>query len=431
MEHRKMKVFIVNTIVGFYALDEEGNIINVKNFKLNAEEVANNFLQIESGELPQELRELLSDYKKGELVVHSRNIENILTSNGFQILYESKNPIIDNFHREIISRAMNMGLFKNEENYLKFLYEVCLHLTRARVRKAVEKRDRLVVHAIETIDDLDKTINLFSSRLREFYGMHFPELIDAIENHYSFSLIVSKTGDKANITNKLLVDEIKLPAAKAEAILKIREKSMGSPLLSQDIQIIQEQAKIVVELFKRRQLLEQWMDQAMKAIAPNISGLVSSLLGARLIAIAGSLKELALCPSSKIQVLGAEKALYRTLKTGAPPPKHGIIYQDPRINQAKWWLRGKIARVISSRLSIAARMDFFESEDKSKELIKEVKEKLEEIQTKYPEPPKKSIKGKETSEPSPPTGKFEQKKFQKSGSQKSSSTKKSEKKSKE
>jgi nucleolar protein 56 len=215
--------------------------------------------------------------------------------------------------------------------------------------------------------------------------MHFPELGDAVENHQTFALIISKSGDKSKITKKLLVDEIKFPEKKAERILNSREKSMGSDLLKQDIQIIKDQAQLIVDLYQRRQTLEKWMDEAMMSTTPNICGVVGPLLGARLIALVGSLRALALCTSSKIQILGAEKALYRTIKTGAPPPKHGIIFQDSRINQAKWWQRGKIARVISGRISIAARMDYFEAEDKSEKLAKDLEEKINAILEKYPE----------------------------------------------
>ena len=122
---------------------------------------------------------------------------------------------------------------------MRFLRQTIILLTRERVRQSAQKRDGLIVHAIETIDDLDKTINLFSNRLREFYGMHFPELVDAIENHNTFAKIVSVTGRKTKIDKKLLVDEISLPEKKAEELLASRDNSMGSPLLDQDLVIIQ------------------------------------------------------------------------------------------------------------------------------------------------------------------------------------------------
>jgi nucleolar protein 56 len=382
-----MKVNLAISLAGFFSLNEEGTVVGVRYFKTEPELVAEQLCQLDEEELPKQLEQLLQDHKEDEIVIQKPSLARIIASKGYQTMTDVENPNIDRFHLNFADYAVTTGLFPSPEKYYQFAREVGLLVTRERVRKAAEKRDRLIVHAIETIDDLDKTLNLFSGRLREFYGMHFPELVDAIDNHLTFAKIVAETGDKEKISKSFLVDDINLPEKKAQKLLDDREKSMGSKLLSEDIDIIRDQAKTIVTLFDRRQTLEKWMEQSMKAVAPNICGLVGPLLGARLMSLAGGLKELAVSPSSKIQVLGAEKALYRTIKTGAPPPKHGIIFQDPRLNQSKWWQRGKIARVIASKLSIAARMDYFDAEDRSEEFGKELNEKIAEIKDKYPDPP--------------------------------------------
>ncbi|NHK31885.1 MAG: hypothetical protein FK730_11070 [Asgard group archaeon] len=394
-----MKIHLALTLAGPFVLDGEGNIINTCPFELQPFEVAKKINLLDTNKLPSEVIEILQDHKNDDIVLQNMILSNALTSNGFKVIFDTTDSIIQNFHKNIASNLMNMGMFKQIEDYRIFLRETAIFLTKNRVRQAADKRDRLIVHTIESIDDLDKTLNLFSNRLREFYGMHFPELVDAIENHYSFAIIVRESGNKSKITEKLLVDEIKLPKAKAKRLLDARETTMGSELLAQDIEIIKDQAKITVDLFERRQVLEKWMEIAMREVAPNICGVISPLLGARLISLAGSLKDLALSASSKIQILGAEKALYRTIKTGAPPPKHGVIFQDSRLNQAKWWQRGKIARIISGRISIASRMDYFEAADDSEKLSKEVNEKINEIIEKYPEPPSKQRKVPRSSKP--------------------------------
>jgi len=381
-----MKLYLATTMVGSFLLDEEGNIFNVRYYDLNPEEISKKLYKLDQDELPKEITELLKEQKDDEIIVQLSKLSRIISATGLKVVTEYDSPVIDRFNKNILETLLNASLFKNEQDYRKFIREVSILLTRLRVRHAAEKRDRLIVHAIETIDDLDKTLNLFTGRLREFYGMHFPELGDAIENHLTLALIISKSGDKSAITKKLLVDEIKFPEKKAEQLLNSRVNSMGSDLLPQDIQIIKDQAKLIVELYQRRHALEKWMDEAMTSTTPNLCGVVGPLLGARLIALVGSLRSLALSTSSKIQILGAEKALYRTIKTGAPPPKHGIIFQDSRINQAKWWQRGKIARVISGRISIASRMDYFEAEDKSADFAKNLEEKIKAIKEKYPEP---------------------------------------------
>ncbi|MFW9924813.1 MAG: hypothetical protein ACFFDW_16145 [Candidatus Thorarchaeota archaeon] len=398
-----MKIYLAVTMVGPFLLEENGNVIGAQYFETNPTKVSQKINQLNHGILIQEIKDILKEHKKDEIFVQKPSLGRLLSEEKFKVISSYENPIIDQFHKNIVSYLLSTGIFSSKEDYRKYLYETSIMITRERVKLAAEKRDRLVVHAIETIDDIDKTLNLFSGRLREFYGMHFPELVDAIENHYTFAIIVSKSGDKSNIAKKLLVEDLNIPESKAQQLLDAREKSMGSTLLDQDIKIIQDQAQIVVDLYERRQSLEKWMEETMTVIAPNICGVTSALIGARLIALAGSLKDLALCPSSKLQVLGAEKALYRTIKTGAPPPKHGIIFQDPRLNQAKWWQRGKIARVISGKLSIAARMDYFEAESNATELAKEVNAKINEIIQKYPEPSEKAKQTPQLQKRPPPS----------------------------
>ena len=133
--------------------------------------------------------------------------------------------------------------------------------------------------------------------------------------------------------------------------------------------------------------MENYVDRTMEEMAPNVRAVAGALLGARLIAIAGSLQNLAMRPASTIQVLGAEKALFRSLKTGARPPKHGLIFQHTLLHDAKRWQRGKIARVIAGKLAIAARADAFGGRFIGERLKAEINKRLEEIREKYKEPP--------------------------------------------
>ncbi len=146
----------------------------------------------------------------------------------------------------------------------------------------------------------------------------------------------------------------------------------------------------------------------MDEVAPNLKALVGGAkLAARLMSLAGGLKELAMMPASTIQVLGAEKALFRHLRTGAKPPKHGVIFQYPAINRSPWWQRGKIARALAGKLAIAARVDYFSGEYIGEELKKELEQRIQEIKEKYPNPPKRKAK--------PEKKKKEKKKFKGKG----------------
>ncbi|PIX31908.1 C/D box methylation guide ribonucleoprotein complex aNOP56 subunit, partial [Candidatus Bathyarchaeota archaeon CG_4_8_14_3_um_filter_42_8] len=136
-----------------------------------------------------------------------------------------------------------------------------------------------------------------------------------------------------------------------------------------------------------RQTLENYLDKVMEEVAPNTKAIAGSLLGARLIALAGGLTNLARRPASTVQVLGAEKALFRSLKTGTRPPKHGIIFQHTYLHEAKKWHRGKIARALAGKLAIAARVDSFGGRCMGEELKAGLEKRIEEIREKYVEPP--------------------------------------------
>jgi nucleolar protein 56 len=159
----------------------------------------------------------------------------------------------------------------------------------------------------------------------------------------------------------------------------------------------------VLELYNVRQSLEKHVDIVMEEVAPNTKTIAGSLLGARLIAIAGGLVNLAKLPASTMQVLGAEKALFRALKTKARPPKHGIIFQHPLIHDAKRWQRGKIARALAGKLSIAARVDAFKGKYAGDELKADLDKRVEEIKERYdkapPPPPPTTKKFKDRRRP--------------------------------
>ena len=161
-----------------------------------------------------------------------------------------------------------------------------------------------------------------------------------------------------------------------------------------DIEIMNNYANSIYEMQQTRKNLEEYVDFKMQDIAPNLRLLVGSSLGAKLISHAGGLKRLAVYPSSTVQIMGAEKALFRHLKSGDRPPKYGLIYQHPQVRGAKWWNRGKIARMLAGMISHAARRDVFTKtfdENAFDEFIK----KAEEIEKNNPFPTKTTKKRNE------------------------------------
>lgn len=163
---------------------------------------------------------------------------------------------------------------------------------------------------------------------------------------------------------------------------------MGAEISQYDMRMIQNLARHYLDLQKFREQLEKYIDEAMLETAPNLRGLIGPILGARLIGLVGGLEKLARLPASTIQVLGAERAMFRALKTGARPPKHGVIFQHTLVHSAPWWQRGKIARIMAGKIAIAARIDLYSGEYVADELKQSINTRISEVKRQYPTGPK-------------------------------------------
>lgn len=385
-----MKANVVSCSFGFLAFNEEGKLVDKFLFPKNPQNAAQTLIKIESGKIVDELAALINRLKSGGFDTFS--FENSVLAEGVQKQLKvkvevSKPSTAGEFVRaEIEKLAVETGFVKDAEEFRVWIHSLTMEMAKLRVKGAVEKRDLLIVQAIQTLDDLDKAINLFMGRLREWYGIHFPELDRLVDKHETYARLVLKLGNKENFTVENLEAE-GIPKAKAEQITEAAETSMGAGLSEKDMLQIQALCKNVIDMYGLRQKLEEYLDKTMEEVAPNVKALTGSLLGARLIALAGGLTNLARIPASTIQVIGAEKALFRSLKTGTKPPKHGIIFQHTYLHDAKKWHRGKIARALAGKLAIAARADAFGGRYIGEELKADLEKRLEEIHMKYSEPP--------------------------------------------
>ena len=244
----------------------------------------------------------------------------------------------------------------------------------------------MVKHGIDGVDEIDRAINVLAMRLREWYSLHYPSLSDQVEDHEIFSKIVMMLGSKSGMNSQEL-QGIGLTDQAAESLVTSVSHDIGAELTKPDIIAMQGFARRILDLFALRRELEEYVTQLMAEIAPNITALAGPLVGARLISLAGSVKALAGRPSSTLQLYGAEKALFRSLKTGADPPKHGVIFQVPEVHSAPYWQRGKIARALAGKLAIAARVDAYSGRDISSSLRTQFEARVSDIQTQKPDPP--------------------------------------------
>ncbi len=171
--------------------------------------------------------------------------------------------------------------------------------------------------------------------------------------------------------------------------LDLQIESVGSELEDKDLEIVKGFAATLTELYAEKERLEKYVDGRMTETAPNITAIVGPSLGARLISLAGGLKRLSQLPAGTVQLLGAEKAMFMHLKAGKRPPKHGVIFQHPTVHRAPYWQRGNISRSMAAKISIASKVDYWKGEFIGDQLNAQIAKRVEEVQRKYPDPPKK------------------------------------------
>ncbi len=228
-------------------------------------------------------------------------------------------------------------------------------LSRHKLKFSPDKVDTMIVQAISLLDDLDKELNTYAMRVKEWYGWHFPEMAKIVNDNLAYARIILAMGMRNNASNADLTEI--LPEEIETAVKAAAEISMGTEITKEDLDITQALAEQVVSFTEYRSSLSSYLSARMAAIAPNLTVLVGDLVGARLIAHAGSLMNLAKSPASTIQILGAEKALFRALKTKHDTPKYGLIYHASLVGQATGKNKGKIARVLATKAALGLRVD--------------------------------------------------------------------------
>lgn len=228
-------------------------------------------------------------------------------------------------------------------------------LARHKLKFSPDKIDTMIVQAIALLDDLDKELNTYAMRVKEWYGWHFPEMAKILNDNLAYAKVVVKMGMRENWEASDLAEI--LPEEIETAVKSAADRSMGTEITQEDLENIQALAEQVVSFTEYRQQLASYLSARMQAIAPNLTTLVGDLVGARLIAHAGSLMNLSKSPASTIQILGAEKALFRALKTKHDTPKYGLIYHASLIGQATGKNKGKMARVLAAKAAIGLRVD--------------------------------------------------------------------------
>lgn len=295
--------------------------------------------------LSQEIQERLvvADKNLAKTITKKFDIECIKNDKMDELMRCIRNnmeTLIEGFSVEDM-RAMSLGLAHGMARYkLKF---------------SSDKVDTMIIQAISLFQDLDKEINNYMMRLKEWYGYHFPELGKIVTDNQIYAKVVRKTGMRDKYVSTDLADIV--PEHVEKNIKEAVEISMGTDINERDEEFIWALCDQVIELDNYRTSLGEYLKNRIKAVSPNLSCIVGEMISAKLIAKAGSLINLAKFPASTIQILGAEKALFKAMKSKQNTPKYGIIYQCKLISSITGKTKGKISRALAAKCALCVRYD--------------------------------------------------------------------------
>jgi len=333
-----IKAYVVTNMIGVFAFDKDGKVVAYKLFPKKPEEIA----------------ERLKESRKGEIIEEERTVLNKLRLAGYkEVIWDKRAKdgfiacVYDPDHRgkEIAKEgfrklAMDTRFVTTQAELNEILTKVNTLLTKEEVSKI--RNDRVLMQVVGIVDDLDSSLNSLSERLREWYGMFSPETVREVKSHEKLAEMLSKSEKEAD------------------------------PEITRF-------SKSLHDLYRTRDSLSRYLEGSCEKTIPNLSEVAGPLLASRLLAIAGGLEKIAKLPSSTIQLLGAEKALFRHLKGKGKPPKYGILFGHPLIQNAPKHLKGKVARLVAAKISLAAKTDQYSEKNEGKRMRKDLEKRVEEL----------------------------------------------------
>ncbi|TRY52498.1 NOP5NT/snoRNA binding domain containing protein [Cryptosporidium tyzzeri] len=293
------------------------------------------------------------------------------------------NPKMQEVMRGIRNQLTDLLTGLTEKDMKTMALSLSHSLGRFKLKFSPEKIDTMIIQAVALLDDLDRELNNYAMRLKEWYGWHFPELGKIISDRDVYANCIKVIGFRHCTRDaNLQSPPCNIPSEMEAEIKQAAEISMGTEITEEDLKNIIELCDRVLELSEYRESLSTYLKTRMSTIAPNLTYMVGELIGARLISHAGSLMNLAKHPSSTVQILGAEKALFRALKTKKSTPKYGLIYHAAVVGQSAPKLKGKISRILAAKLSLCIRVDALNDQNEPTVAIENkqyVERRLEEL----------------------------------------------------
>jgi nucleolar protein 56 len=247
---------------------------------------------------------------------------------------------------------------------------------KAGVREKYSSKDLHLIQAVRSLDDIDAAKSLLYTRLSEWFKLNFPEL--ELGNEETYIAFVEAFGSKEGVDKNRLYELV--GDTKGGEVYALTHKSFGAALDEADTKAVQNLARSISGLFAARKELENYINEESNKLMPNLSYILEPTIAARLMTAAGGLQKLALMPASTVQVLGAENALFKHLKSGTQPPKHGIIFQSAYVRGEPLERRGRIARALAAKLAIAAKADFFSGNFIAEKLKADLDARVKEVE---------------------------------------------------
>lgn len=371
-KHRGVMKILYETPIGYLLIAEAAE----KTYTLEAsakfvdvQEMLDNFASLQRGVLPDMLKTFLekhvadgplcvTDESVGKLIEDTTSIRCTLNCDAARAVRERLAELVgvtkEEYYAKVVHLAHKMGGMALKEN--------------------PEKMDVMVVESINLLEDLDRDINMHAMRLKEWYGFHFPELEEVCENNIDYMRTIVAVGNRRNI--ECIRSEGIFGEDKTEEVIERARTSMGAEITDEDCTKITSDAKSVIRMCTYRDELSKYLRKRVTALAPNLVALVGEMTAARMLAKAGSLLALSKMPASTLQIMGAEKAFLSAIKNKSDTPKHGLIYHSPLVTQASPSLKGKMARSLASKASLACKIDAF-GESTSSEMGTEARVRLE------------------------------------------------------
>ncbi len=352
-----MSIFLSIQPYGLLVLNDKGKVIKLYPFPKDPGSIV---------EIVRD-RNLLGDYidkiitdvgARGDIVVNDQVLKDLLDEKGIKAVISPNEKPFLKVRKEFLKYLSRAWSDINEREYYLILNKIGIEITKWKIKEELSSLDQQIIKSIDYIDHANKALNVLAPAIREWYSIHFPELNDLIEDHPTFMKILSLQPDRRKIDEDIL-KKAGISGNTAKSVISAARESMGADLDASDLNTVKKVADNWISLYESRKIVESFIESLMRRGAPNLSSVVHPLVGARLIAIAGGLKRLASLPASSIQILGAHKAIFMHLVKGAKPPKHGVLFQAKEVRTSPKKLRGKIARLLATKIAMAARVDAF------------------------------------------------------------------------